>query len=77
MGPLFAALLTLVELHGPNGQRYFINPAEITTIREPINSDLRHFGSGTHCVIFITNGKFLAVRETCDEVRARVTGAQH
>lgn len=69
------AALTLVELHGPEGQRYYLNPVEISTIREPVGNDLRHFSKGTRCLIVTTNGKFLAVHETCDEVRAEVNKA--
>jgi uncharacterized protein YlzI (FlbEa/FlbD family) len=63
----------LIELHGADGQRYWINPAEITTIREPSGTDLRqHFTSGARCIVLTTDGKFIAVRETCDVVRERV-----
>lgn len=68
-----ALFITLVELHGPNGQRYFLNPYWITTIREPVTADLKHFSTDTHCVVVTTNGRFLAVRETCDQVRALVS----
>lgn len=67
------ACIKLIPLHGPDGQRYYVNPAFITTIREPINSDLRHLAPGAHCVIVMTNGKFVPVAESCDEVRAAVS----
>lgn len=67
-----AVFITLVELHGPNGQRYFVNPMFITSLREPITEDRKHFSPNTRCVIVTVNGKFLAVRETCDDVRALV-----
>ena len=73
MIPFAAALVVLVELHGPEGRRFFINPAEITSVREPSSRDRQHFAPGTHCNIVTTDGKFISTRETCDEVRAAVS----
>jgi hypothetical protein len=56
-------------LHGPNGQALFVNPAQITTLREPAGTDVRHFPKDTHCVVVTTSGKFLAVMEPCAAVR--------
>jgi hypothetical protein len=69
---LAAALIALVELHGPDGQRYYVNPAEISSVREPVTRE--HFAAGTHCIIVTTNGRFLATREGCEEVRQAVSG---
>lgn len=68
-----AALLIQVtvgftELHGPEGQVMRVNPAKITTLREPARGDLRHFAPTVHCIVVTVNGKFLAVRETCEQV---------
>lgn len=63
-------VVELIELHGPNGQISYLNPREISSLRQPINSDLeRHFAKGTRCIAVTTNGKFLATRETCQEIR--------
>lgn len=62
--------LNLIEVHGPENQRYFVNTTQITSLRAPIDSDLKQFSRGTHCIIVTTAGKFLAVRETCEEVAA-------
>lgn len=71
--PLIAAGVRLVELHGADGQRYLLNAAQITTIREPSAYDLRqHFAAHSSCIILTTDGKFIATRETCDEVREKV-----
>lgn len=69
---LLLSAIDLVELHGPAGQRVFINPPEITTVREPLRADLKHFSRGTHCIVVMADGKFVAVRETCDQVRQMV-----
>ena len=64
--------IELVELHGPAGQRYFVNPQQITTVRQPIATDRQYFGTGTRCIIVMTNGKFVAVADACDQVRQLV-----
>ena len=65
--------LELIEVHGANGQRMWINVAEITTIREPREGDLRaYFASGARCIVVMVNAKFIATQESCDTIRARV-----
>lgn len=60
----------LVELHGADGHRVFVNPNEISTLREPLDADLhRYFPRGTHCVVVTSNGKFVAVAEYCPAIR--------
>lgn len=58
-----------IVLHGSDGQQQYINPAQITSMREPVGSDRQHFPDRTHCVIVTTSGKFIAVQETCSVVR--------
>jgi uncharacterized protein YlzI (FlbEa/FlbD family) len=67
------AAVQFVVLHGPDGQEFYVNPQQITSIREPVGTDLRHFPKGTHCVVVTTSGKFLAVREPCAEVRDHIS----
>lgn len=60
----------LLEVHGPDGQIALINTHEIASIRAPSAADLgRHFAKGARCVVLTTDGKFLAVTETCTEIR--------
>lgn len=71
---LLAGYIELVALHGPEGQPVWVNVAEITTIRAPLAIDLdQHFSKGARCVIVMVNGKFVATRESCDEVRSLIT----
>lgn len=68
---LRAALVTgqFLLLHGPDNQSYWIAPDKITTMREPLPSDLeRSFSRRTKCIIVTTTGKFVAVTESCPEV---------
>lgn len=69
-----SATLDLLELHGPDGQAYYVAPAHISSLRQPTGADLeRHFPPHTRCLIVTTNGKFLAAIETCDDIRNRLT----
>jgi hypothetical protein len=65
---ILAALLAVafVELHGPSGQVLEINPALVSSIRQPLDvAGPRHWAHGTRCVIVMSNGMFLAVSEDC------------
>lgn len=65
-----AAAVELIELHGPEGQRAYVNTLSIASLREPSDTDLRtHFARGTHCVVVLMSGRFMAVAESCNEVR--------
>lgn len=56
-------------LHGGDNQSYWISPDKITTMREPLPSDLeRSFPRGTRCIIVTVTGKFIAVTESCSQV---------
>jgi len=60
--------LSLILVHGPHGQNIEINANEISSIRMPRDVSQGHFAKGTQCVVIMTNGKFIATRETCDEI---------
>lgn len=66
---IFISGVEFIELHGPDGQRAFLNPKTISSLREPIATDLKHFTGRVHCVVVTTNGKFIAVVETCNYIR--------
>jgi hypothetical protein len=65
-----AALIaaSLITLHAPGRQqrRVDINPAEIVMVSEP----REHVANDSNCVIWTADGHFVAVVETCDQVRA-------
>lgn len=67
------AALDLVELHGPEGQKAYVNSHEISSLREPTAGDLkRTFPRNTRCIVVTTNAKFMAVVETCTQIRDMV-----
>ena len=68
------AALELLEVHGPDGQVAYVNTYAISSLRQPTNSDLRHFAPGTHCIVVTSNGKFHATIETCRQLRDRLLG---
>ena len=65
-----AALLALIELHGPGGHRIYVNPNEITSIREPQTKG--GFTKDARCLVYLTNRNFITVRETCEQVRQKL-----
>ena len=70
---LAIAFVALVGLHTPNGHVFEINPAEISSAREPRDvGGGQHWANGTHCVLIMTNGRFNAVAETCVEVESMI-----
>jgi hypothetical protein len=68
-----ALALALVALTGPGGQVIEINPAEIVSLREPRGD---HFDKDVHCLIHTSDGKFIAVLETCQAVGRKIDDEQ-
>jgi hypothetical protein len=69
---ILISVVEFIELHGPDGQRAFLNPRTISSLREPIASDLKSFTKGVRCVVVTTSGKFIAVVETCTDIHDRL-----
>ena len=67
--------LTLVEFHAPGGQRVVINPAEVSSLREPMDIN-GHLARGTHCVIVMSNGRVNGVAESCAVVEQKLQDAK-
>lgn len=64
-------VLVLVELHGPSGQIVEINPAEVSSVRQPL--DVRgHWMQGTKCIIVMSNGGYIATSEDCPTVTQKL-----
>jgi hypothetical protein len=72
LGQLFAILL--VSLTAPDGARIDINATQVTSVREPRGVKEGHFAPETRCLVVMSNGKFIAVRETCEDVRGALRG---
>lgn len=72
--PLLIAEVALVQLNGVGGQVIYINPQALTSLRTPTVPG--HFASGTKCLVFLANKNFISVKDTCDEVRQKVSHPQ-
>jgi len=66
---IFAAYVAvhLLKLTGLDGQIIEVNPEQIVSIRVPRDEGTLH--SGIRCLIHTTDGKFIAVLETCEVIQ--------
>lgn len=72
--PLLSGLLialNLVVLHRSDGGNVTINAEQVTTLRAPAGK-LGHLAPGGHCIIGLTDGRFVAVLEACETVKQRL-----
>jgi len=68
-------LAALIVLHSATGVQIDINPNEITNLRRPEPGN-PSFTPDVKCMINLTDGKFVTVRETCEEVRRAIDPQQ-
>jgi uncharacterized protein YlzI (FlbEa/FlbD family) len=68
---LLTVAITFVELHGPTGRIIVLNSAEISSLREPLDTNA-HWARGVRCIIVMTNGKYIAVLEKCTAVEQKL-----
>lgn len=67
---LEVAASVLVLLHAPDGHEIHINPVTVTSMHAAIEGQKnKSVTEQVKCLINTTDGKFLAVVETCDVVR--------
>ena len=69
---ILTVAIVLIELHGPDGHRVEVNPAEVSSLREDRPSDAGLLAEGVNCVLGMTNGKFIAVVEDCAVVKRKL-----
>jgi uncharacterized protein YlzI (FlbEa/FlbD family) len=70
MDPFITLAFHLIVLHGLDGHEIDINPNEITVMREKDQG--KHLAPGAECAISMSDGKFVAVIESCNEVRQKI-----
>lgn len=68
------AIDLLIDLTGPRGQVILLNPETVVTVRTPRGHD--HFAQGSRCLVNTLDGKFVAVQESCMEVRRRIEASR-
>jgi len=61
-------LLVMIILHSTTGVEIDVNEKLITNMRSPEPGHL-NFTKDANCMINMSDGKFVPVRETCEEVR--------
>ena len=62
------SMVVMIILHSATGVEIDVNTATITNMRSPEPGN-KNFTSDVRCLINMSDGKFVTVRETCEEVR--------
>ena len=64
-------MLVMIILHSGAGTPIDLNADTITNMRgpEPTSTGTKLFSDSVKCQVNMTDGKYIAVRETCAEVR--------
>lgn len=60
----------LIVLHRSDGGEVTINAEQVTSLRSTLG--VTHLTSEGHCVIGLTDGKFVTVLEPCREVKRQL-----
>jgi hypothetical protein len=64
------AAICLLLLYAPTGQAVHVNAESVVTLRSPGSAGAtRHLTGEANCMVNTGDGKFIAVRESCEEVR--------
>ena len=71
---LLAVLIELITVHMVDGRTIEINPRQITQLVHPHGSGHRTLIGTVKCVIRLTDGSFVSVAETCEEIQAKING---
>jgi hypothetical protein len=62
-------LVVLVVLHSPDGSEIVVSENEVVSMRGTRDDEpSKHFPENVHCMINTSDGKFIAVSETCADV---------
>lgn len=62
-------VLGLVLLHSPDGRDIYVNPETVTTMRAATSEKNKVINEAAKCLLNTTDGKFIAVVESCDVVK--------
>jgi len=71
---ILAAAVELVTLHMVDGRVVQVNPAQITQLINPGEHGNTALIETVNCVVRLTDGSFVSVAESCDDVHRAVRG---
>ena len=75
---ILAGSTVIIVLHGLAGEEIDINAPSITSMRAaPSSKSNKHFTEGVRCMVSTSDGKYVTVTETCDEVRRAIEQTKH
>lgn len=63
-------VVLFLTLTGPDKQVIEVNPDAIIELRAPRAAE--HFAPSTRCLVFLSDGKFLSVVDSCTDIKQRV-----
>jgi hypothetical protein len=74
---LAAVVLKLVVFHSVEGREIAVDPYHVTAIQAPKRAGEpgKLFVDTVHCIIALTDGKYVTVAEGCEEVKQKLEGA--
>ena len=65
------AAVELIMLHMIDGREVQINPKQVTQLLSDLSDDgAKALPDAVKCVVRFTDGSYLSVAETCDEIRS-------
>jgi len=62
-------MLVMIVLHSGSGTPLDLNTLMITNLRNPEPGNSGVFAPGVKCQVNLADGKFVTVKETCEQVR--------
>lgn len=73
MNTVIAEVIVLILLHTPGGHEVEINPSQIVSLRAAEGGEKNQLFTGeVHCMVNTSDGKYITVAETCEQVHTLV-----
>jgi uncharacterized protein YlzI (FlbEa/FlbD family) len=69
-------LQILIVLHAVDGRPIYLNPKTVVRLTQSVDGKNVLVVDSAKCLVSFVDGKFVSVRETCDEVRTRLQERQ-
>ena len=72
---LVLAQMSFVILRTLDGRDVHVNPRQVVSVAKPSPTG-KAFDTKVHCVVYMTDGKFISIAEECDSIRRRLEEAR-